>query len=166
MNVRTFKSDKQSLILQGQAIVRSTDNAKYLRKVTIVNLMLNGATASVLSPLCGETTRTLTMWMKMVDEKGFESLRAKKQPGRPIRLSSEQKEMIKVVIQSDPSEYDYNVWDGPSLSDYIKKTYNVTLGVRQCQRLFHELGFSRIRPQVYPSKEHEADPNRDEFKKN
>ena len=60
----------------------------------------------------------------------------------------------------------YTVWDGPALSDYIQKTYGINLGVRQCQRLFHELGFSQIRPQTFPSKGKEDDSRRDAFKKN
>lgn len=166
MNNRSFKSDKQALIDEGRQIVSSNDDAKFLRKVTIVNLMLNGASASSLSPSCGETSRTLTSWMRTVDEKGFEALRPKKQPGRPFRLSPKQKEEIKVVLLSAPEDSGYNVWDGPALSDYIYKTYKITLGVRQCQRLFKELGFSQIRPQAFPSKDHEEDPRRDEFKKN
>ena len=41
----------------------------------------------------------------------------------------------------------------------------MTLGVRQCQRLFHEFGFSLIRSQSFPSKDHEKDPSRGELKK-
>jgi transposase len=101
-----------------------------------------------------------------VDEGGFEALRPKKRPGRPNKLTKDQKEEIKVAILSEPSIHGYNVWDGPSLSDFILKKYEVKLGVRQCQRLFHQLGFSQIRPQAFPSKDHEEDPNREEFKKN
>ena len=166
MNIRTFMSDKQALIEEGKRIVTSSDDAKYLRKVTIVNLLLNGASTSALSELCGESSRTLSAWVKQVDEGGFEALRPKKQPGRPNKLTKDQKEEIKVVILSEPSLYGYNVWDGPSLSDFILKKYDVKLGVRQCQRLFHQLGFSQIRPQAFPSKDHEEDPSRGEFKKN
>ena len=166
MNFRTFMSDKQALIDEGKRIVTSNDDAKFLRKVTIVNLLLNGATTSELSEPCGESSRTLSAWIKAVDEEGFEALRPKKQPGRPNKLTKEQKEEIKVAILSDPSTYGYNVWDGPSLSDFILTHYQVTLGVRQCQRLFHQLGFSQIRPQAFPSKDHEEDPNRESFKKN
>ena len=94
MNIRKFISDKQSLINEGKRLVSMSDDAKFLRKVTIVNLMLNGASASSLSPSCGETTRTLISWMKSVDEKGFEALRPKKQPGRPERLSKDKKEKV------------------------------------------------------------------------
>lgn len=166
MNIRVFKSDKQALIEEGKRIVSSNDNAKYLRKVTIVNLMLHRISASSLSLWCGETSRTLSSWMKVVDEQGFEALRVKKQPGRPFKLTPIQKEEIKVAILSNPLEYGYSVWDGPSLADYISHKYNITLCVRQCQRLFHELGFSLIRPQTFPSKNHIEDPRREEFKKN
>lgn len=165
MNIRTFVSDKQALIEEGKRIVASSDDARYLRKVTIVNLLLNGATASALSAPCGESSRTLSAWVKQVDEGGFEALRPKKQPGRPHKLTKEQKEEIKDAILSDSSIHGYNVWDGPSLSDFILKQYDVKLGVRQCQRLFHQLGFSQIRPQAFPSKGREEDPNREEFKK-
>ena len=40
MNTRKFRSDKDALIAEGLKIVSSTDDAKYIRKVTIVNLML------------------------------------------------------------------------------------------------------------------------------
>ena len=165
-NFRTFMSDKQALIDEGKRIVTSNDDAKFLRKVTIVNLLLNGATAAELSEFCGESSRTLSAWVKAVDEEGFEALRPKKQPGRPHKLTKEQEEEIKDAILSDSSTYGYNVWDGPSLSDFILTHYQVTLGVRQCQRLFHRLGFSQIRPQAFPSKDHEEDPNRETFKKN
>ena len=166
MNIRTFMSDKQALIEEGKRIVALSDDAKYLRKVTIVNLLLNGATASALSEPCGESSRTLSAWVKQVDEGGFEALRPRKQPGRPHKLTKLQKEEIKVALLSEPSVHGYNVWDGPSLSDFILKKYNVSLGVRQCQRLFHQLGFSQIRPQAFPSKDREEDPGRVEFKKN
>lgn len=97
MNIRKFISDKQSLINEGKRLVSMSDDAKFLRKVTIVNLMLNGASASSLSPSCGETTRTLISWMKSVDEKGFEALRPKKQPGRPERLSKDKKKKLKTL---------------------------------------------------------------------
>ena len=105
-------------------------------------------------------------WVKIADEDGFEQLRAVKQEGRPRRLNANQTAEIKDTLNRDPSDYGYKVWDGPSLSSYIKGTYDIDLGVRQCQRLFHELGFSLIRPQTYPSIGEQNQEERDGFKKN
>ena len=52
------------------------------------------------------------------------------------------------------------------LAAYISRKYNVNMSVRQCQRLFHSLGYSHIRPQPYPSKGYEDSEARNEFKKN
>lgn len=166
MNIRKFKSDKAALIAEGKRIASSSDDAKFLRKVTIVNLMLGGMKAKALAEACGETDRTLSSWVKAVDEHGFEALRAIKQPGRPYKLSNAQREEIKVAIASDPTDYGYNVWDGPTLSNYIESRYKISYGVRQSQRLLHALGFSLIRPQTFPSKANETSPEREEFKKN
>ncbi len=166
MNNRKFKSDKSALIQEGNQIVHTTKDGKYLRKVTLVNLMLGGVSAAQIAAAAGETSRTLTLWMKSVDEHGFESLRPKKQPGRPPRLSDVQKENIKDDIATDPSQFGYNVWDGNTLSDHIGKTYGVTLKTRQCERLFHELGFSLIRPQTFPAKGEQDSEAREAFKKN
>ena len=109
--------------------------------------------------------RTLSGWVAKADNDGFESLRAVKQKGRSSKLSDEQKEKIKGVIKKDPSVYGYTNWDGPSLSDFISKEFDVEYSIRACQKLFHELGFSLIRPQTYPSLNEPDEDAREAFKK-
>ena len=167
MRTRTFINDPETLLKQGQKIVSSSNDSKYIYRVTLVNLLLAGKmTSSELSTLSGVPERTLRTWVKTADEDGFEQLRAVKQEGRPRRLNANQTAEIKDTLNRDPSDYGYKVWDGPSLSSYIKGTYDIDLGVRQCQRLFHELGFSLIRPQTYPSIGEQNQEERDGFKKN
>ena len=97
--------------------------------------------------------------------KGFEALRPQQRSGRPSKLSEQQRKEIDAVIQTDPRGHDLKVWDGPSLSVYIKSQYDVDISIRQCQRLFRKLGYSRIRPQPYPSKVNEDTEERNAFKK-
>src|SRR5579875_14489 len=33
------------------------------------------------------------------------------------------------------------LWDGPSLSQHLRHRYGAELGVRQCQRIFRQIGF-------------------------
>jgi len=46
-----------------------------------------------------------------------------------------------------------NLWDGPVLSEHLRRNCGITLGVRQCQRLFRQMGFRlrKPRPQVAQS---------------
>lgn len=167
MPTRQYKTDPALLLAEGKMIASSTDDAKFHHKVEIVNLVLSGLTPSFLSPRCGDSKNAITLWVKTVDEHGFDALRAKKQPGRPPKLSPQQLSHIKDVLEEDdPKRHGFPVWDGPSLSAYIKETYFVTLGVRQCQRLFQSLGFSLVRPQPFPSKDGGNEEEREAFKKN
>ena len=166
MPSRKYKSNVSKLLAEGQLIVSSTEDAKYQHKVELVNLVLSGITPSYLSKYCSECKNTITKWVKKVDEQGFEALKVKKQAGRPSKLSAEQIEEISIIIDEDNSKkYGYNVWDGPSLSAFIKERYNVDLCVRQCQRLLHNMGFSLVRPQTYPNKDEANEEERQKFKK-
>ena len=166
MPARKYKTNPTDLLAEGQLIVNSTVDAKYQHKVEMVNLVLSGLTPSYLSTYCGDSKNTITLWVKIADEQGFEALKVKKQSGRPSKLTSEQIAEIRSVLEEDnPKKYGHNVWDGPSLAAYIEKTYSVTLCVRQCQRLFHNLGFSLVRPQTFPSKGEQNQEERSEYKK-
>ena len=167
MNKRTFIHEPLELLAKGKEIVKQSDDEKYTRKVMLVNMMLERKMkAKEISELSGVPRRTLSKWVKVVDEEGFDALRGKSVTGRSSKLSKEQKEEVKEVLKNPPKECGYFKWDGISLSDYIKSQYNIDLSVRQCQRLFHELGFSRIRPQTYPSLGESNDEEREAYKKN
>ena len=96
---------------------------------------------------------SVSNWIKRINETGdIESLRSKKQPGRPPHLSEEQRQELKAIIQDPPERHGIarNIWDGRSLSACIEKRYGIIMKTRTCQRLFHQLGFSlkRARPVV------------------
>jgi len=166
MPTRKYKTNPSELLAQGQMIVNSTKDAKYRHRVEMVNLVLSGLTPSYLSNYCGDSKGTITLWVKIADEQGFDALKGKAHTGKPPKLTREQAAEICEVLQEDDSKkYGYNVWDGPSLSAYILKTYGVELCVRQCQRLLHKWGFSLVRPQTFPSKGEQNKLAREGFKK-
>jgi len=106
-----------------------------------------------IGALFGNSPRTVSNWIKRINETGtIESLRSKKQPGRPPRLSEAQRQELKLILQELPEQHgmSINIWDGKSLSAYIEIKYGIVLKTRTCQRLFHQLGFTlkRVRPVV------------------
>ena len=166
MNNRKYHTNPDELLAQGQAIMSSSDEARYLFRVFAVNMVLAGTPASQVGASAGFTKAAVTGWVKTVDEQGFEALRPQKRAGRPSKLTAEQLADIDSVLQDDPNDHGFKIWDGPALSAYIKAKYDIEIGVRQCQRLFHRLGYSRIRPQPFPSKGYEDTKERETFKKN
>ncbi len=166
MNNRKYNTNPALLLEQGRAIMSSSDESRFYFRVFAVNAVLSGFPASKLSMIAGVSRATVTGWVKIADENGFEALKPKSHPGRPQKLSPEQYQEIDAALQVDPKQHGYKNWDGPSLSSFILREYSISLSVRQCQRLFHALGYSLIRPQPYPSKGQEDTEERNEFKKN
>lgn len=60
--------------------------------------------------------------------------------------------------------YTQNLWDGKLSAHYLQSHYGIKAGVRQCQQIFHKLGFRRRKPRPVIA---QADPSVQEaFKKN
>ena len=111
MPARKYKTDPVQLLAEGQQIVRTTSDAKYRHKVEMVNLVLSGLTPTYLSSYCGNSKRTITLWVKIADEQGFAALKPKKLTGKPPKLTKEQMAEIRTVLEEDaPKKYEHNVW--------------------------------------------------------
>lgn len=80
MNKRKFILDIKQLIFESKSLVPFSDHAKFMRKVTIVTLMLGGIEVAELATACGESSRTFIRWMKAVDEKGFDAVLTPQNP--------------------------------------------------------------------------------------
>ena len=165
MRTRQYNSDPMELLAQGKEIVTQSADSKFVHRVSMVNLILSGMTPEELSAYSGDSRRVLYDWVAKVDKQGWDSLKTAKQSGRKPTLSDDQIRDIKTAVEDDPEKHGYHVWDGPTLSEYIKKQYDKQLGVRACQKLLHKMGFSLIRPQTYPSLENPDNEAREEFKK-
>ena len=101
MPARKYKTDPAQLLAKGKQIVHSTSDAKYRHKVEMSNHVLDGLTPSYLSTYCGDSKRTITLWVKIADEQGFEALKTKKPTGRPSKLTKEQKAEIRAILEDD-----------------------------------------------------------------
>lgn len=165
MNNRKYHTNPEMLLAQGKAIMSYSDESKFLFRVFAVNMVLSGTPASQVGASAGVSKAAVTGWVKTADEHGFDALRTQQRPGRPSKLTSRQLEEIDAALQANPQDYGFHVWDGPSLSSYIKSRYDIDMSIRQCQRLFHTLGYSLIRPRTYPSKGYEDTDARKAFKK-
>ena len=164
MNVRTVDNPEE-LKLRIRSIMSTLDHDAYMHRLEIVLLVLSGIPVSTFVEAGIGSKSSITGWVKKAVEEGPESLSTKQIPGRPKSLDSQQLEGIKAALTRPAEEFGYCIWEGKTLSQYIRETYGVVLGVRQCQRLMRELGFTLQRPQTIPGGK-VSDEERDEFKKN
>ena len=75
-------------------------------------------------------------------------LREGERGGRPRRLSEKQLQQINAALRQMPRALGLggNLWDGKTLAAWLERRYGISLGVRQCQRLFRQLGFRLRKP--------------------
>ena len=86
--------------------------------------------------------------MKRFERNGFAGLQDAERAGRPASLDEATRLAVGEDLRRSPFElgYSQNVWDGKLLSNHLAAKYGAQIDVRQCQRLFHQLGFRRRKP--------------------
>jgi transposase len=137
-----------------QEIERS-DESRYDHRLHGVLLVANGQSCREVALLFGEDPRTVQRWVKRFEDGGFDGLRDGERPGRPRSLDERQWARLEKDLRRNPRDFGHNqnLWDGKLLSEHLKHHYRVSIGVRQCQRMFNQMGFRlrKPRPQVAQS---------------
>lgn len=145
-------------------ICRSED-ARYDHRLHGILLICRGMSCYEVGEILGHSPRAIENWVKRFETNGFAGLEEKPRTGRQPRLEFQNFVQIGKELRRNPYEFGYtqNLWDGKLLSYHLSKVYNVQLGVRQCQRLFHKFQFRRRKPRAVIAN---ADPlARERFKK-
>lgn len=150
-------SDAETMIFALQDEIRRSQEARYDHRLHAVLLIAQGVSCSEAASLLGDAPRTVQYWVRRFEDEGFAGLADADRPGRPKKLSEHQLAEISEALRGPPGNFELstNIWDGKTLSTFIMQQYNVELGVRQCQRLFRQLGFRLRKPRPLIAK---ADP--------
>jgi transposase len=148
-----------SIILGLQDEIRRTEESRYDHRLHGVLLVAHGMRCPEVAALLGDAPRTVEYWIRGFAEKGLAALREGARSGRPRRLSEKHLRGINAALRRMPRELGLsgNLWDGKTLAAWIEREYGIALGVRQCQRLFRQLGFRLRKPRPAIA---QADPER------
>jgi transposase len=144
---RLVLKNKASVLSQIQSYLESNSEAKFIHRLQVMLLFAvkENESCDSVGALFGNSPRSISNWVKKLNRTGdIESLRSKPQPGRPARLTKEQKKDIKAILVQLPKEHGLsdNRWNGRNLSSYIRLHYGISLKVRSCQRLMQELSLT------------------------
>jgi transposase len=151
-----------TLVLQDE--IRRSDESRYDHRLHGVLLIAEGMSCPEVARLLGDSPRTVEYWVQRFEDQGLAGLAEGDRPGRPMRLTAEQLHQVDRVLRRTPRDVNLGatLWDGKTLSAWIKREQGVELGVRQCQRLFRQFGFRLRKPRPEIAK---ADPKLQEAHK-
>ena len=146
-------------VLSLQQEIQRSEESRYDHRLHGVLLVAQGMTCPEVARLLGDAPRSVEYWVHHFENQGLAGLTEGDRCGRPSRLNEKQLQEINRVLRERPSEAGMrvNLWDGKTLSAWIEKTYDIDLGVRQCQRLFRQLEFRLRKPRPVLAR---ADPAR------
>ena len=109
--------------------------------------------------------QTLRDWVIRFNAEGPEGLVNRTSPGRSAKLTAQQKQELRQVVEKEPQEYDRDVvrWRRADLAAVVKERFAVDCHETTIGRVLRELGFSHIsaRPR-HPEKDEQA---AEDFKK-
>jgi len=147
------------MILALQDEIRRNDQSRYDHRLHGVLLVAQGMSCPVVARLLGDAPRTVENWVKGFEQDGLMALAEAPGRGRKPRLTEAHLTEVGQWLRNKPQAkgLEGNLWDGPKLSTCLQNHFQITLGVRQCQRLFRQLHFRYRLPRPEVAK---ADPER------
>ena len=138
-----------------QQEISRCEESRYAHRLHGLLLVTTGQSCREVARLFGADASTVQRWVRRFEERGLEGLREGERPGRPRQLDADQWRQVAADLRSTPRAFglEATLWDGPLLAEHLRRRFGIALGVRQCQRLFRQLGFRlrKPRPQVAQS---------------
>jgi transposase len=137
-----------------QEIARN-EESRYDHRLHGLLLVTAGRSCREVAELFGENGTTVQRWVNRFEKGGLDALREGERAGRPRTLDAKDWRRLQGDLRKTPRDFGLRatLWDGPVLAEHLRQRYRMELGVRQCQRLFRQMGFRlrKPRPQVAQS---------------
>jgi transposase len=145
-------TDAETMVLGLQDEIRRSEESRYDHRLHGVLLVAQGMTCPEVSRLLGDAPRSVEYWVRRFEARGLAGLSEGQRSGRPGRLSEAQLQEVDQALRRTPRDLGLagTLWDGKTLSTWLQQHFQISLAVRQCQRLFRQRGFRlrKPRPQI------------------
>lgn len=140
--------DAELMTIAVQQEISRSEEARYDHRLHGVLLIGQGLNCYEVAQLLGQDPVTVQRWVNQFNQHGFAGLHEGERPGRPGCLSRAQWEGLSQDLRRSPRDLGHaqNLWDGKLLAHHLALRHGISLGVRQCQRIFGQMGFRLRKP--------------------
>jgi transposase len=120
------------------------------RRLEAAQDLLNGTTQSNVARKFGVSRTTASRWQRALQGNGVESLRKRRAPGRPSRLSREQLQSLSDVMAEGACAYGFTDgrWTTARLAAAIEARFGVRYDPDHVGRLMHKMGLRKAAVRV------------------
>jgi transposase len=115
------------------------------RRLEAAHELLNGVPQAAVARKFGVSRTTASRWNRALTGKGMESLRKRRAPGRPCRLTAAQQEQVRELYAAGPRKlgYESDRWTTLRLAQAIEMQFGVRYDPDHVGRIIQRLGLRR-----------------------
>lgn len=128
------------------------------RRRRAMALLEEGYSQAEVARRVGCHPSSVLRWRRAKERAGPDGLKSKPVPGRPARLSSQQKERLLEYLLEGAMEHGYrtDLWTTKRMAQLIERKFGVTYHRDHVGRLLHSLGWSHQKPKRRARQRNEA----------
>jgi transposase len=134
------RKDLQTLL----SLAYRCGDVRLVRRVTAVLSLAQNGDVYLTTELVNVARSSVYAWLRRVLENGVESLKLRKSPGRPPRLTKTQKQQLVAALQAGPEVAGFVTvcWTALLVQQWIEREFGVLYNRHYVCELLHNLGFS------------------------
>jgi len=137
-------------------------NWREARRLRAFELKQAGWTQQEIAEALGVSRGAVSQWMKAAEEGGGDALRSRPRPGRPGRLSAENRNRLPALLSRGAEAYGFRgeVWTCRRVAKIIKDEFGVRYSKSHTSRVLKAVGWTSQKPVERASQRDEADVER------
>ena len=119
------------------------------RRFRAFELKQNGWRQTDIAEALGVSEGAVSQWIKKAREEDKEALKTEPRPGRPPKLSDEERtERLPELLEKGPEHFGFRgeVWTRKRVRNVIKEEFGDEYDVSQVGRILDQIGWSRQKP--------------------
>lgn len=119
------------------------------RRLMAGRLLLEGKGVREVARLTGASPGAVSRWKQAVERGGLEALKAKPHPGRPPRLTPEQKEELEAVLLrgAEAAGFPTDLWTLSRVAEVIEREFGVRYHPGHVWYILRGMGWSWQKPE-------------------
>jgi transposase len=153
-----------------QELADTADDGKAVKRLMVAIAYKQGQSPADIEETFGISRKSIYQWLDRFEDRSLEeALYDESKPGRPSKLTDEQREELETTLQKSPEEagYDVQAWTPQFVQHWLKQHFDVEYTQRHVRRLMDEAGLSwrTARPKHYEADPEEVAEFQETFKK-
>jgi len=141
LKLSTFQ---QRQINKRMQLAQQTGNIAHIKRLLAIQSIAEGESYETIATVLKVSVQAVRDWLAAYLSKGISGLSAKKSPGRPARLTKEEKKELSRLIDMGPDKCGFSgyCWRSPMIQVLIKEVFGVSYTIQYISQLLRDLGFS------------------------